>query len=413
MADFHQNGVITTLHNLRARPLEDFEQDLMSYGKRRPLSLILPCLYSELEGAALKNIVDELTHVPYLDQIIIGLDRADEAEFRHAQKYFSRLPQRHYILWNDGPRMQAIHQRLRSEGLAPIEPGKGRNVWYCFGFLLSTQQQGAVALHDCDITTYHRSLLARLLYPVANPVLQFQFAKGYYARVANERMNGRVSRLLVSPLSRTLQAVFGYQPYLEFMASFRYSLAGEFAMRTEVVENLRIPTDWGLEIGVLSEMFRNYSNSKICQVDVADCYDHKHQKLSAEDATRGLSKMSVDIIKAFYRKLATTGVVFTSEHFRSIKATYYRMALDYIESYSSDAALNGLAYDNHAEEKAVETFAHNIVNAGQHFLDNPMEQPFIPSWSRVRSALPELFDELNAAVREDADIPLGAAHAAG
>lgn len=402
MSDFHQNGVISTLHNLRARPLEDFESDLLRFSERRSLSLILPSLYSELEGPAIHKIVDELAKVPYLSQIIIGLDRANREQYEHAREFFSQLPQKHYVLWNDGPRLQAVHERLAAEGLAPLEPGKGRNVWYCLGFLLSTQKPGAVALHDCDILTYDRSMLARLLYPVANPAFNYQFSKGYYSRVARERMNGRVSRLLVSPLSRTLRNVFGDHPYLEYMSSFRYSLAGEFAMRTDVVETLKIPTDWGLEIGVLSEMYRNYSTSRICQVDVADTYDHKHQPLSAEDASRGLSKMSVDIIKAFYRKLATTGVVFTSEHFRSIKATYYRMALDYIESYASDAALNGLEYDNHAEEQAVETFAHNIVEAGQHFLDNPMEQPFVPSWNRVRSAVPEVFDALNFAVSADA-----------
>ncbi len=408
MSDFHQNGVINTLHNLRARPLEDFESDLSRFSQRRSLSLILPCLYSELEGPAIHRIVDELAKVPYLDQIIIGLDRATEKQYLHAREFFSRLPQQHYVLWNDGPRLQAVQQQLADKGLAPLEAGKGRNVWYCLGFLLSTHKAGAVALHDCDILTYDRSMLARLLYPVANPAFNYQFSKGYYSRVAQEKMNGRVSRLLVSPLCRTLRTVFGDHPYLEYMASFRYSLAGEFAMRTEVVETLKIPTDWGLEIGVLSEMYRNYSANRICQVDVADTYDHKHQDLSAEDASNGLSKMSVDIIKAFYRKLATTGVVFTSEHFRSIKATYYRMALDYIEAYASDAALNGLTFDNHAEEQAVETFAHNIVVAGKHFLANPMEQPFVPSWNRVRSAMPEVFDALNSAVAADAADQFGA-----
>ncbi len=36
-------------------------------------------------------------------------------------------------------------------------------------------------------------------------------------------------------------------------------------------------------------------------------------------------------------------------------------------------------------------FARNIMDAGQAFLDNPMETPFIPSWNRVQSALPDIF----------------------
>ena len=172
-------------------------------------------------------------------------------------------------------------------------------------------------------------------------------------------------------------------------------------MRVDVLNDIRIPSDWGLEIGVLSEMKRNYSNNRLCQVDIADQYDHKHQDLSLEDDGKGLSKMSIDISKAIFRKLATNGVVFNVETFRSIKATYFRIALDFIETYNNDAIINGLSLDIHAEEQAVELFAENIMKAGLHFLDNPMETPFIPSWTRVNSALPQLGEEFISAVEQD------------
>jgi glucosyl-3-phosphoglycerate synthase len=57
MGDFHQNGIITTLHNLSDRPLVDLEADLLKFSKRRPMALILPSRYSELEGDALVNLV--------------------------------------------------------------------------------------------------------------------------------------------------------------------------------------------------------------------------------------------------------------------------------------------------------------------------------------------------------------------
>ena len=164
---------------------------------------------------------------------------------------------------------------------------------------------------------------------------------------------------------------------------------------------MRIPSDWGLEIGVLSEVYRNYSTNRLCQVDIADAYDHKHQVLSADNDNGGLSKMSIDISKAIFRKLATNGVVFTSETFRSIKATYFRVALDFVESYRNDAVMNGLDLDLHGEEEAVELFAQNIVKAGNTFLENPMETPFIPSWNRISSAEPGLLDDLYAAVKAD------------
>ncbi|KZZ51041.1 MAG: glycosyl transferase [Saccharospirillaceae bacterium] len=401
MADFYQNGIITNLHNLTDRPLEDIEKELMSFSRVRPMSLVLPSLYSELEGPALDNIIQEICQVPYLNEIVIGLDRASEQQYHHAQEFFGRLPQHHRILWNDGPRLKKLDSLLQEEGLAPKELGKGRNVWYCYGYVLASGRAESVALHDCDIVTYDRSLLARLIYPVANPGFNYEFAKGYYARIAQQKMNGRVSRLLVTPLLRALKKVYGSLDFLEYLDSFRYPLSGEFSMRTDVLNDIRIPSDWGLEIGVLSEMKRNYSTNRICQVDIADVYDHKHQPLSEEDANAGLSKMSIDICKAIFRKLATQGEVFTNETFRSLKATYFRIALDFIETYYNDARMNGLNLDRHAEEKAVELFAENIMRAGEHFLANPMETPFIPSWNRVISAMPDVLDRLYEAVEED------------
>lgn len=401
MGDFYQNGVITNFHNLTKRPVEDLEKELLFFSKQRPMSLILPSLFSELEGEALPGIVSELTKVPYLSEIIIGLDRANEDEFNHAREFFSALPQNHVILWNDGPNLKAIDQMLQEKGLAPSEMGKGRNVWYCYGYVLASGKAESVALHDCDILTYQRDMLARLLYPVANPNFNYEFCKGYYSRIADNKLNGRVSRLLVTPLLRALKKIFGSMDYLEYLDSYRYPLAGEFSMRADVFNDIRIPSDWGLEIGVLSEVKRNYSTNRLCQVDIADVYDHKHQDLSEDNPDAGLSKMCTDISKAIFRKLATNGVVFNQETFRSIKATYYRIALDFIETYYNDAVMNGLSVDRHSEEQAVELFAQNIVNAGQHFLDNPMETPFIPSWNRVISAIPDILEQLYDAVEKD------------
>jgi len=401
MGNFYQNGVITTLHNLTRRPLKELEDELVRFAKRRPMSLVLPSLFSELEGPALGPILDELTKVPYLGEIVIGLDRADKEQFKYACEYFGRLPQHHRILWNDGPRLRAIDQMLADKGLAPTEMGKGRNVWYCYGYILASGRAKAIALHDCDIVTYTRELLARLIYPVANPNFNYQFCKGYYSRIADGKLNGRACRLLVTPLLKSLQKMCGYNEYLEFMDIFRYALAGEFSMRVDVLNDLRIPSDWGLEIGVISEMYRNYATNRICQVDIADTYDHKHQDLSADNPQGGLSRMSTDIIKAVVRKLATQGHVFSPEQFRTLKATYYRSALDFIEAYYNDALINGLTLDRHKEEKAVELFAENIMRAGEVFLSNPMETPFMPSWNRVVSAIPDIFDHIYEAVEAD------------
>ena len=102
-----------------------------------------------------------------------------------------------------------------------------------------------------------------------------------------------------------------------------------------------------------------------------------------------------------YRKLAIQGETFSADRVRTIKATYYRIALDFVELFEADAAMNGLTFDRHKEEEAVELFSANVVKAGEAFRENPMDTPFIPPWNRVISAVPNVLEELRDAVEAD------------
>jgi glucosyl-3-phosphoglycerate synthase len=202
-------------------------------------------------------------------------------------------------------------------------------------------------------------------------------------------------------LISALKRVLGRLEYLEYMSSFRYALAGEFSMRSDVVPSLRIPSDWGLEIGTLSEMYRSCSPNRICQVDIADSYDHKHQPVSEEDQNTGLHRMAMDICKTLFRKLAVEGIVISPNMLRSLKACYYRTALDVADHYSNDAMMNGLELDRHREETTIELFSRIVFSAGDEFLSHPDASPFTHNWSRVHSALPDVFEQIVGAVQED------------
>ena len=401
MGEFSQNGVVANLHDFSTRTTDQIEKDLEKFSKTRPMELILPCLYSELEGDALPKIVNEISKTKYLNHIIIGLDKANKLQAKKAWKFFKKLKVPFSILWNDGPKLKKLDKELKKIDLAPKQMGKGRNVWYCIGMAIARDEARSVALHDCDIKTYDRRLLAKLFYPVENPLFNYEFCKGYYPRIADNRMHGRVARLLVNPLLTAMEKTIGKSDYIDFMKSFKYPLAGEFSFRRNILPELRISSDWGIEIAILSEMQRNYSSNNICQVELADNYDHKHQILSIKDSSKGLSKMSIDIIKTLVRKLATQGYSFSKETFRSIKATYYRSALDLTDIYRSDAQMNGLKFDSHNEEKTVELFALNIMKAGELFFESPMDTPFIPTWHRVKSAIPDFLDRFKESVTAD------------
>ena len=411
MADFFQNGVIATLHDLGDRPTADLEAELSSWAAERPMALVIPCLASEMDGPALGPMVEEIARIPYLDEVVIGLNQADEADFDRARRLFDRLPQHHRILWHDGPRLSALHGELASHGLAPTQPGKGSNVWYCLGYFLASDRAQTVALHDADVRTYDRRMVARLLYPVAHPSFEYAFSKGYYYRTSaasddpdgrdGERLYGRVSRLFVTPLVRALGLAFGRSDFLDYLDSFRYPLGGEYAMHADLVRTLRIPADWGLEIGLLADVYRRYTTAQVCQVDIADQYDHKHQDLSPDDAGSGLHKMSIDTARSLFARLAASGTVLTHEGFQSLDATYTQAALDLVARYGDDAAINGLTHDRHLEEAAVEMFARAVIEAGEHFLADPNADSRSPSWSQVRAEVPDLPERLAKAVEAD------------
>ncbi len=400
MSDFYQSGIITTLHTLGKPSPERLEQELREHAKVRPVALVLPALYSEFEGRAMPKIIEELAKVKYVEHIVLVLGRASDKEFSKAREFMSPIPYEVKIIHNEGRRIREIYETIRRNGLDPGQDGKGRSVWLACGYVLAAAKAEAIALHDCDILTYSREMLARLCYPVVNPNLDHVYCKGFYSRVT-DRMHGRVTRLLVTPLVRALQKLTGPQPFLVFLDSFRYPLSGEFCMSSDMARVNRIPWDWGLEVGSLAEVFRNYSPRRVCQVDIAATYEHKHQALSAEDPEKGLMKMTIDISKSVFRTLAAEGVVFSGEFFNTLAVAYQRLAEDTIIKYEADAAINGLVFDRHEEAKAVDAFTKGIALAAQRFMENPLGPPLIPNWNRVTSAIPGILDMIKKAVDED------------
>ena len=400
MSDFYQNGVVTVLHRLGQSNIEQLEDELERYARTTPIALVLPSLYAELERPALKRIVGILSEVRYINEIVISLDQASALEFRLAKQFFSQLPQRVRVIWNDGTRIQALLNTLVSHEIDIGLQGKGRGCWTAYGYVLARGQSQVIAIHDCDIVSYDRQYLARLCYPVANPNLAYEFCKGYYSRVT-DRMHGRVTRLFITPLIRSLQLLVGPHPLLSFLDSFRYPLAGEFAMVRDLAWINRIPGDWGLEVGMLAEVYRNCALRRICQADIADAYEHKHQTLSTHNPDAGLLKMCVDITKSLFRNLASEGLVLSESTLKTLRATYLQAAQEAISRYENDAAINSLFFDRHEERRAVEVFLRGMTLATDSFLEDPLGVPMISNWSRVTHAVPDIFHRLMDAVEQD------------
>ena len=152
---------------------------------------------------------------------------------------------------------------------------------------------------------------------------------------------------------------------------------------------------------MLSEVHRNCALRRICQTELADNYEHKHQPMGLEDPRKGLLKMATDIAKCIFRTMAGMGYTLTNDLFLSLRASHLRIAQDLISIYGCDSRINGLFYDRHSEGSAAEAFVQCIVTAGQEFLETPMETTYMSNWNRVLSAVPNILDLLIQTVEKD------------
>ena len=401
MADFFQNGVITTLQNVGDRSIEDMESELEDFAQRHQMVLLLPALYSEFQTPAMHKIIEELKSVKYLYKIILGLDRATKEQFEEVKQLMSVLPCKVDVLWNDGPKIQELYKDLTNEGFPGLNtPGKGRNVWTMIGYGLTDKDAYSFALHDCDIVNYNREIPARLFYPIIHPGLDFEFNKGFYSRVTS-KLHGRATRLLYTPLITSLTKVYGSSRYLDYMESFRYALSGEFSFIRSLGRGIAISPTWGLEVSTLSEVYKNTSNRRICQTEIMESYEHKHQELGSAESGGGIYKMANDIAKTLFRVMAQEGVVFSEASFKTLLATYFQESRFEISKYNALSKLNGLNFDREKEIQAVMEFEKAIKEAAKEYYEDPMGIPALSPWITVRSVMPNFSDKFAKYVSED------------
>ncbi len=395
--EFSQKGSITTLHDFGLGA--EWQMEELASGSRA-CSLVIPMLYSEINGPALRKILKHLNECSYLNSVIVSLKAKNAEEYRKTAKFFGRLKLPHTILWSNGPRVHEVLEGLKKEDIRVADlSGKGRDMWLAFG--VASLDSYALSLVDADVTTFTSALPTKLLFPIASPKLDFIFNKAFYTRIGFKemRMYGRVFRLFVSPLVGSLKKKLGrYSPLLEYLDSFKYALSGEFSLTSDLALNIRIPADWGVEMGILAEVYRSTSLKRVCQTDMG-FHDHKHRVIG--DRKTGLVKMAGDIEKSILRNLVEIeGIDVSVPFLQSLQVLYRRLGQDYIYSYGSDSFFNSLVYERHKEESVLGVFSDMILKSGQEYLKSPFGA-LIPSWSRVLSAFPNLRSELKEAAEKD------------
>ncbi|ALG81499.1 glycosyltransferase family protein [Halanaeroarchaeum sulfurireducens] len=276
-------------------------------------------------------------------------------------------------LWCNGP---AVTSLVADHGLDG-DGGKGRDVWLALGLLGDVD---VVAFHDADVRTHEARDVRKLLAPLGGDA---SFTKAYYARVKDGRLYGRLFRLLYEPLVATLEREHAAR-ILAYLGAFRYALSGEFAMTTDLATGMRIPPQWGLEVGMLGEAFRTVGFDGTAQVDLGR-YEHDHRAVSGPS---GLSTMASGVAQTVLRVVEDAGI---DPAYDRLADRYERTARRYVRQYGADARFNGLSYDESAEREQVRVYRDAIGAPGPDHR--------LPAWSET-----DLESEaLRAATRTDLD----------
>ena len=405
MPDFHQPVPLPTLHDLADTKLAEREALLGKLTAKNPVALLIPALYSELEREALPAILREISKVPYIKDVVISMNGMDAAGHRKAQDFFKKRlrGKTTHVLWNDGSVINSLHRELDPLTGMGHPHGKGSNVWMGLAYLLACGHHGVIACHDSDILNYDREMLWKLCLPVAHPDMDYVFAKSYYGRVRG-RMYGRVTRLLVFPLIQALRELFGTMPLLSFLSSFRYPLSGEFAADSGFICRLGLAADWGLEIGLLCELFRHAPAQRICQVDLGNNFDHKHQHLGLHpktgepDAAGGLLRMAEEVTWSLLSHLWTQpSFANESRKLDSVADAYTGTAQQFLRRYGHEMIFSGLEDSMQEEKRTVAAFAKIVRETAKEFHVAPKIPQSLPPWSVVERELPGFGERLREA----------------
>ena len=398
--DFQQ-GLITTIHEygVTRNLLKELNKSL----KKRSTSILIPCLYEEFERPALKDIRGVLKNLTGLNELVIALSAKTVEQVKSAKSFFDSMPFPVHVQWTNSPSVIELLKSQEKNGLELLgTPGKGWAVWQGIG--VATRKSEVVALFDADIRTFSPLYPSRMILPLLDESYGISYVKAFYSRLSLEtnQLQGRATRLFVGPLLASLEQLVGKGPFLQYLQSFRYPLAGEFAFTKDLAMNLRIPCDWGLEIGLLSEVYRNVRTSKIAQVDLG-LFDHKHKNIG-DSSKEGLQKMCTEILSSVLRGLMEhQAETLTSTQLATLEVLYKRVGEDRVKQFGLDSAVNQLPYDRHEEELSVQKFAKLLRPATEDYLACPTTLQ-LPSWSRVLSCENKLQEDLAIAGSKDIKI---------
>ena len=262
--------------------------------KELKISLAFPTLNEENTiGKEIQVMRDELQiNYPLIDEIAVIDSGSTDNTLNIAQEVGAKV----HLASNCLPRYGHIK-------------GKGENLWKSLYLL-----EGDIILWlDADIKNIH----PKFAYGILGPLLEFDeifYVKGFYERPIKKgnKMRrsggGRVTEILVRPL------LSNFYPEL---SGFLQPLSGEYAGRREILERLPFRVGYGVEIGLLIDIYEQYGLFSLAQVDL-DRRVHRNRSLEE------LGRMSFAILHTFFTRLQQQEIVSINkkieDYFNLVKA---------------------------------------------------------------------------------------------
>ncbi|WP_435363179.1 glycosyl transferase family 2 [Haloarchaeobius sp. DYHT-AS-18] len=335
---------VATLHDL-TNPCPDAPTDRTA--------VVVPMTEREYAGLAAEQVLSTLAEVDPAS-VIVPL-RAPAERVPDFHEWLGSFDLDIELLWCSADSVSdLLHEHGLENGF-----GKGRDVWLALG--LAAERADFVVVHDADTKSYSEAHVPRLLSPLDQG---FDFSKGYYARVENNQLYGRLFRLFYTPLVRALDDAHDH-PFLDYLDAFRYALAGEFAMTADLARQVRAQRAFGLEVGVLADTYEHAGFEGTAQVDLGR-HEHDHRSVSGPT---GLSDMSTQVGRALFNALADHGI---EPDFDTLPERFEDAAGTLVRQYAADAKFNGLEFDAAGERDQVATYADAVVE--------PTVDTRLPAW---------------------------------
>lgn len=349
----------------RVRTYHAFDEDVVPPAPLQDCCVVVPMTAADSGRTVTAQTLETLAELDP-GQVLVAL-RAAPNEIEPVRSWITQFDCPVSVCWCNAP---AIEEYLRESGLAG-QGGKGRDVWLALG--IAAEMAEYVVCHDVDAQSYSPTIVPRLCHPLKDDVA---FVKGYYARIEEDGLYGRLNRLLYDPLLRALStqpACFDsldeadHPPsILTYLQSFRYGLAGEFGIQSSLAHNLQVPRQFGLEVGVLGEAFAHAGMAGSAQVDLG-IYRHDHRPVTGE---QGLSTMAGQVTDGLCSVLEEHAGPLDYGHLRG---TYQSVAETMIDDYRADASFNGVPFDPAHEREQVSQYAQTITP--------PTTDGWLPSWN--------------------------------